>query len=30
MRCIVCGHLMRTAKCKVICPNCGYMIDCSD
>lgn len=30
MRCILCGGHMVSVKCKYICVNCGYMIDCSD
>jgi hypothetical protein len=29
--CDVCGNAMRyTAQCKLVCPVCGYMRDCSD
>jgi hypothetical protein len=28
--CSVCGAVMREIHCKIICPKCGYMRDCSD
>jgi len=28
--CWVCGAVMREIQCKIICPHCGYMRDCSD
>jgi len=28
--CWVCGTLMREIHCKLICPRCGYIRDCSD
>ncbi|MGH7318977.1 MAG: HVO_2523 family zinc finger protein [Candidatus Rokuibacteriota bacterium] len=28
--CWVCGTVMREIKCKIVCPRCGYMRDCSD
>ena len=28
--CERCGHDMYDRHCKVICPNCGYLRDCSD
>ena len=29
-RCDLCGARMLEHHCKLICPNCGYMRDCSD
>ena len=29
-RCERCGHTMYDRHCKVVCPNCGYLRDCSD
>ena len=28
--CDVCGTKMKSNLCKINCPNCGYMMDCSD
>lgn len=28
--CERCGHEMYDRHCKVVCPNCGYLRDCSD
>jgi len=28
--CERCGHDMYDRHCKVVCPNCGYLRDCSD
>ncbi|MFO3797710.1 MAG: DUF309 domain-containing protein, partial [Anaerolineales bacterium] len=29
-QCDCCGHEMIERNCKIICPNCGYRLDCSD
>lgn len=29
-QCERCGHEMYDRHCKVVCPNCGYLRDCSD
>ena len=28
--CMLCGGDMLKLKCKAVCQNCGYIIDCSD
>lgn len=28
--CDVCNSKMKSNLCKIVCPNCGYMMDCSD
>jgi rubrerythrin len=28
--CDICGAKMQEIHCKLICPRCGYMRDCSD
>jgi ribosomal protein L37E len=28
--CDRCGERMYESHCKIICPNCGYLRDCSD
>ncbi len=28
--CEVCGTVMYDRHCKIACPNCGYLRDCSD
>jgi hypothetical protein len=28
--CERCGEPMEEQKCKIVCPNCGYLRDCSD
>ena len=28
--CDRCGHFMNSIHCKILCPNCGFMRDCSD
>ena len=28
--CERCGTRMAEQKCKIVCPNCGYLRDCSD
>ncbi len=28
--CVRCGSLMQEYHCKVLCGNCGYLMDCSD
>ncbi len=28
--CERCGERMRENHCKIVCPNCGYVRDCSD
>lgn len=28
--CEVCGTVMYDRHCKIACPNCGYLCDCSD
>lgn len=30
LTCDICGHSMNSNQCKILCPNCGYMMDCSD
>ncbi len=28
--CVLCGSMMEERHCKVVCPSCGYFMDCSD
>ncbi|XGI84150.1 hypothetical protein ACEU6E_02560 [Halorutilales archaeon Cl-col2-1] len=28
--CPTCGEDLRTRHCKILCPNCGVVADCSD
>jgi hypothetical protein len=28
--CERCGERMHEQKCKIVCPNCGYLRDCGD
>jgi rubrerythrin len=28
--CLICGYPMEDQHCKLVCPNCGNRIDCSD
>ena len=28
--CDVCGFSMVSNQCRIACPNCGYLMDCSD
>lgn len=28
--CIICGTPLKPRHCKLVCPNCGAVMDCSD